>query len=474
MSFRRDLVWEQLDLEYRASVAHQFARYALAVRLDDMPQAAVHQAKRCVLDALGCAIGGLGSPAHEAAEQVAREIGGFSEATVFGSGLRTSAMNVALVNSILVRFLDFNDLGGGGHNSDALASLLAIAEREHASGAEFLLALVISYELGARFGASVTSTHGGVPIQSSLEDKGWTKDIRGGLSQPPALGRLLRMTEDEIANAIGICMSHTIPLGILDAHREEHVMAKNLRFGWVAHDAILACLLARRGFTGPVKIVESDVGIRNVVARGEMDLARLTDFGGWRILDVRFKSLAANATTHAHVLATIAIVREHILKPSDVAAVNITAPVRESRHTTAPAKKYPRNAESADHSAYFANAIAIRDRAFGPDAIASSNFSDPVILDLIDRTTVSADPSFSYYSGASDVVTKDGRVFQHRVELPHGFGSDPLRDDELVQKFRGLASTRLPDDHVQKIIDACWSLDQLPSIDALVDLMVIP
>lgn len=57
------------------------------------------------------------------------EVCGPEEATVFCSGVRTSAMNAALVNSFLVRFLDYNDIGGGSHNSDALASILAVAER---------------------------------------------------------------------------------------------------------------------------------------------------------------------------------------------------------------------------------------------------------------------------------------------------------------------------------------------------------
>ena len=77
----------------------------------------------------------------------------------------------------------------------------------------------------------------------------------------------------------------------------------------------IACMLAKKGFTGPVRIIESDSGgIRQVIAQGDMDLERLMDFSGWRILDVRFKAMAANATTHGHVFATMAIVKEQNLK----------------------------------------------------------------------------------------------------------------------------------------------------------------
>src|SRR4030042_429365 len=165
MTFQRDLTWETLDHLYRSSVAHQFARYALGLSYEMLPDEVVHQAKRCLLDALGCAIGAYEAPGRPVCEAVVKELGGVQEATVFGSGLRTSAPNATLVNSFLVRFLDYNDLGGGGHNT------------------------------------------------------------------PPALGRLMGLGEEQIANAIGICTSHCLPLGILDADREEMTMMKNLRFG---------------------------------------------------------------------------------------------------------------------------------------------------------------------------------------------------------------------------------------------------
>ena len=465
MTFQRDLAWQYIDLTYRASVAHQFARYALALNYSLLPQDVVHQAKRCLLDSLGCAIGAYEAPGRTICEATVKEIGGPQEATVFCSGLRTSALNATLVNSFLVRFLDYNDVGGGGHNSDAISSILAVSEREKASGKDLITSLVISYELGARFRDSLTT---------STEELGWTTDLRAGLIQPPALGKLMELNEEQIANAVGICLSHALPLGILDAHREENVMAKNIRFGWVAHDAIIACMLAKKGFTGPVRIVESDAGIREVILQGAIDLERLMDFSGWKMLDVWFKSLAANGTTHAHVLATLGIVKEQDLKPEDIAAVHIRASLRESQHTTTPAKKYPRNAESADHSAFYANALAIKERAFGADSIKPEKFTDPVVLNLIEKITVDADPSLSRFAGASEIVTRDGRSFQKRIDVPHGFENDPLTDKELEQKFSEMASKYMDDEQLKKIIDTCWNVEKLDDLGKLTGLMVFP
>ncbi|MFC2059621.1 MmgE/PrpD family protein [Chloroflexota bacterium] len=466
MSLARDLTWQNLDLTYRSSITYQFARYALSLKYDLLPKEVVHQAKRSLLDALGCAIGAYDAPGRPICESMIRELGGTNEATIFGSGLMTSAANAALVNSFLVRFLDYNDLGGGGHNSDAIPAILAVAEREKAGGRDFLTSMVISYELGARVVEAATG--------SSWDDKGFNQDVRGGLNMPPALGILMGLDEAQIANAIGICASRSLPLGILDAHREENTMAKNIRFGFVAHDAILACMLSKGGFTGPVRVVEGESGFRQVVLQGSMDLDKLVDFSRWRILNTRHKVLCANGTTIGHVLATLAIVKEHDLKPENIASVRIRADVREARHTTTLAKKYPRNAESADHSAFYANAIVIKERVFGPESVEPEKFTDPIVMDLIDRITVEADPDLPRRAGISEIITTDGRHFEKRVDTPHGLGDDPLSDPELEDKFKEMALKRMNEKQVQKIIDTVWRLDILADMGELASLMVFP
>jgi 2-methylcitrate dehydratase len=486
MTRQRDLVWRELDLAHRTSVAHQYARFATTLRYDDIPAEVVHQARRCLLDALGCAIGAYDAPGRPMMEATARALGGREEATIFGSGLRTSVYNAALVNSFLVRFLDYNDMGGGGHNSDAIPSLLAVAEQKRCNGRDVIAAMVVSYELGARFrdavaplissdeatasAASLPASRLGLP-HVPLEDLGWGSDLRGGLNQPPALGRLLGLDEEQIANAIGLTASHTLPLGVLDAHREECVMAKNIRFGWVACDAIVACLMAQNGITGPVRVVEAEGGVNAVVARGELNLSRLVDLSGWKMLDVRFKSTPANGPTASHVQATLSLVREHDLKPEDIDRVHIRCALRESKHTTAPAKKYPRNAESADHSAFYANAHAVVYRSFGPDSIDPTRFTDPAIVGLIERIVVEGDPQLAQYQAVSRITTRDGRTLEKRIDAPHGIGPVPLSDTELERKFSEMAERQMPAAKARELIDLCWSFDRAQSVDAVMEAM---
>ena len=465
MTFQRDLAWQHLNHTYKSSISYHFARYALTLNYSLLPANVVHQAKRCLLDALGVAIGAYEAPGRLVMEKSIKEMGGPEEATLFCTGMRTSALNAALSNSFLIRFLDYNDKGGGGHNSECVASIMAAAEREKASGKDFLASIVISYELGARFSDS---------FKHSPEEMGLSPDMRAAFNQSPALGKMMGLNEEQIANAICIAGSHTMPMGILDADRDENSMSKNIRFGWAAHDALLACILARNGFTGPIRIFESERGIARTIGQGEMDFEVLTDFSGWRILNIWHKALPFNGSSHPHLFATLGVVKEHKVKPDDVAEVHLKVGLRESRHTTFSAKKYPRNAESADHSAFFGNAIIIRDGAMRVDAMEPKNFTDPVILDLIEKITVQHDPALGRYQATCEIVTKDGRRLKKSIDGVHGQGKSPMSDKELEEKFREMASKHMDEAQIRKIFDVCWNIEKQDNVSQLAKLMVFP
>jgi 2-methylcitrate dehydratase len=471
MTLQRDLAWNTLDLVYRSAISRQLARYALGITYDRVPPEVLHQVKRSVLDTLGCAVGAYEAPGRLVCEGAINELGGADQATVFCSGMRTSVLNATIVNSFLVRFLDFNDSGGGGHNSDCMASIFAVGEHGKASGKEVMMSIIVSYEIGGRFREACG---GGL---EGLEDKGWMGEVRGGISMPPAIGRLMGLNEEQIANAIGITASHSLPLGILDTHHEENTMAKNLRLGAVCYNAILNCTLAKHGFTGPLRVIEGEYGFSEVIYDKEMDLAKLTDFSGWRMRRVRHKYLPANYVTQGHAALTLALVQEHDIKPEDVARVKITVGSRELLHAADfPAKKYPRNAESADHSAHFTNAIVIKERALGPDQYAPEKFTDPVILDLIEKIEVVADPTWkpSTYASTSEITLKDGRTFSRHKAVPKGHFDDPLTDAEIEHKVRSMMAKHLPETQIRNIIDTVWNMEKVDDIGTLIKLMVFP
>lgn len=476
---RRKLVHDQLDSKYESSVAYQYGRYGNELSYDDLPDDVVHQAKRSLLDTLAVSIAALGAAGWEAAESMVKEIGGKEEATVWGPGYRTNAANAALVNGILVRHLDYNDTGGGGHNSEAIPGILAVAERESSTPEEFLTSVVLSYELGAR----VKGATGG--FFKTSEVYGVMGDYRAGLSMPPSVGRLMGLSDAEIANAIGATACRNFPLPILDGDHEEYHNAKNLRFSSISYDSILSCILAQNGFTGPINVVEGFRGIDEAVMDGDMNYDSMVRFDGWMMRDVAHKLLCVNHSSQGHVLATLSIVREHDLEPVDIESVCIRIGESNVSHTASAPKMYPRNEETANHSAHYATAHAIKYRSMGPESHDPERFDDPVILDLYDKISVEPHPDLPEHSrvGVSEITTTDGTTYRERV-TPPGMDDDEntpeeyrdggvVSDERLEEKFRDAASEYMNDQEMQTVIDTVWNLEELDDMSTLPELMVL-
>jgi 2-methylcitrate dehydratase len=462
------------------TVARELARFALKFKYEDFPPAVVHEAKRAMLDALGCALGGYPSSASRITQEVIQELGGPEEATVIGSGARTSCLNAILANGVMLRYLDFNDtylvpVGDsvlGNHPSEIIPAILALAEREKLSGKDVIRAIVVGYELSARFN-DCAFTPGAA--DSTIEAKGWNTDTRGAFVMPIVTGMLLGLNEEQMEHAIGISGSHNMILGILDATGEAYNMTKNLRFPRTAYGGLLAALMARRGFTGPTRVIEGNKGFVKSVMRGEFNVGGLTEpVGRFKILDTMYKYVAADATTHGHVTATLDLVRSHRIKPEDVVQVHIRGGTRCIEHTGDPVKRYPTNKESADHSSYYLTAIAILDGRVGPDQYTPQKLEDPRVREMIDRVRLEPDPALDRFgrAGSSEIHTRNGDIYRQLVEYPKGDPRNPMTDQEIEDKFRLMAEKLMPQAQIRKAVSAVNDLEHLETVSGLMGALV--
>jgi 2-methylcitrate dehydratase len=457
------------------TVAREIAKFALGLDYDALPVDVVHEAKKVVLDALGCAIGAYPSETSRVIQNIIKELGGPKESTVIGSGLRTSCLNALLANGVMVRYLDFNDgylilVGSqttGSHPSDMIPTVLALGEREHSKGRDVINAIVLAYELSARFMHAFVNP---ASVTPTIEAKGWNCDTRGIFVMPVVAGKLLGLNEEQMEHAIGISGSHNMVLGILDATGEEYTMTKNLRTTLTAYGGVMAALMAQKGFTGPSRVLEGNKGFIQTVMGGEFNVGRLTEVGEkFKILDTAYKPFPADGTTHGHVTATLELVKENDIKPEDVVAVKIMAPSRCTEHTGDPAKRFPANKESADHSSYYLTAIAIVDRRIGPDQYSEKKFKDPRVRDLIEKVSIEADPSLDRtgQGGISEIRIKQGGTFKKRVEYPKGHLMNRMTDQDLEEKFHGMAEKFMTERRIKEVIATIYELEKLNDIGEL-------
>jgi len=458
------------------TVARELARYAASMTFEEIPADVVHQTKRVMLDTLGCAIGGYASEANRAIEALVRDLNHPGEATVFGSGVRTSCLNAAFANGAMVRYLDYNDtafiLQGetyrtGYHPSEIIPPVLAVAERQRLSGKEVITAIVMGYDLSLAFLEGVTGP--------GMEKRGWNGDTRGAYLMPLVAGKLLGLGETQMENAVGIAGSCHAVLGILDTPAEEYTMTKNIRFPTMSHAGIWAALLAQKGFTGPTSIIEGHDGFVRAIMGGDYDVGKLANLKGkFAIRETCIKSIIADFSSHGHLTATLNLAREHRIKPEDVASIRITTSKRCAEHTGDPVKKYPKNKETADHSSYYLTAIAIVDREIGPAQFTPEKYQDPRVIDLIGKVTLVGDPTLDKArpAGISEITMRDGKRYETRVNHPRGHARNPMTDNEIIEKFKSMASRYMNGERMEQVIDAVFALDKLDDVGKLTRRMV--
>src|SRR3954468_692659 len=163
----------------------QLAQWVLAPRAQDIPAAAIAQAKLLLLDAIGCGYAALEEESAHAVLATLKDMGGAPQCTVIGSPTKTSAPNAVLVNGCLIRILDLNDYVNtktgqiGGHPSDNIPVAFAAGEFAGASGREVLAGIVLGYEIYGR-------------LKEVMDRDGdWDGVTVSGFAAPAMAGRLM-------------------------------------------------------------------------------------------------------------------------------------------------------------------------------------------------------------------------------------------------------------------------------------------
>src|SRR5512138_622134 len=104
--------------------------YAWGLKYSDIPAETVHQVKRTLIDALGCAMGGFHAQPSEIARRLAFQVTSVRPSRILGTARSSSPDLAGFANSVMVRYLDCNDSyfsPGGGHPSDMIPAVLALA-----------------------------------------------------------------------------------------------------------------------------------------------------------------------------------------------------------------------------------------------------------------------------------------------------------------------------------------------------------
>lgn len=436
------------------------ARFVATADPGAVPERVRHEAKRALINYLGCAVGASRHDTVSRAIAALSAFAGREQATILGRAERFDCLNAALLNGMASHTFDFDDthLKTIIHPTGPVASaLLSLAEHLPVSGAEWIHAFVLGVEVECRVGYAVYPSH---------YDVGWhITGTAGVFGAAAATGRLLGLSESQLVWALGIAATQASGLREMFGS-----MCKPLHPGLAARNGLAAALLARQDFTSAAQGIEGRRGFANVLA-SERDYSRITSRLGetWELADNSYKPYACGVVIHPVIDGCLQLRSAAGLSPDSIEAVELSVHPLVLELT---GKKAPRVGLEGKFSVFHSAAAAIIDGAAGEAQYSDARVADPRLVALRERVHAVADAALHEDAARVRVRLKDGRVVERFVEHALGSLARPMSDRDLEDKFRALSAPILAQEAVDAVLGACWQLERSPNAGALARLTV--
>ena len=432
------------------------ASYVVNNRWEDIPADVRHEAKRAIINVVGCAIGGSPHPAVTAAIRALGPFSGERTASVIGRVERLDPLHASLMNGISSHVEDYDDTTpkNYSHTSSPVASaLFAYASANRVRGRDFVEAFILGFEAASRVGNAVYPAH---------YDVGWhmTGTI-GVFGAAAAIGKLIGLTEQQMVWAVGLAATQSAGLREMFGS-----MGKAFHPGRSAQNGYAAALLAQAGFTAGERGVEGPRGFAHVLAAAR-DLSKISTRLGvdFDLRENTYKPFPCGIVNHPAIDGAIQIHDEHRPDPASIVEVRLrVAPLvldlcNQQNITKGLQGKF---------SVYHGAAVGLVRGKGGLREYTDEAVNDPAIKRVREATTATGDASITEDQVDIEVELSDGRRLTKFVEQSLGNIHRPLTDKQLEEKFRDQALLVLPSREVESVIQQCWDIDALDDVGELV------
>ncbi len=453
-----------------SSLSGKMSQFALDLKYQDIPEDAIWEAKRFLLDSVGCALAAVHNEDMEAMYRFTEKLGGIPEASVIGREFKTNASNAALMNCLLTRALDYNDIyweEDPSHPSDIIGAALAAAEVNGKNGADALVAILIAYELTLRW---CHAAHPGV------REIGWHHASLIQFVSPYVAGKMYDLNLDQMIAAVGISGSSHFTLGGVVAGHLTNM--KNTAAPLASQAGVIAAMMAKEGYEGPVQLFEGKEGVFEVIDSVQWRPEwLLKDLGkDFMITQCSYKAFPTEALTHQPISAAMQVCREADLTAEDITEILVETTVRGADILSDPSKYKPTTKETADHSLPYVIAAAVADGNVLPDSFSDEKLKDPRIWDLLGKIKVVADPEIdALFPGVKrarvTITDKNGKSHTAQVDHAKGSPQNPMSDEEIISKFRANSTGVLNQAGQDKVIDLTWRFDELKGLSEYMELL---
>jgi 2-methylcitrate dehydratase PrpD len=443
------------------------ARYVERTRFEDLPADVVEMTKRAILDAIGVSLAASGlESACKPFIDLAIESGARGEATILGTGQRTSAVLAALANGSLAHAMDYEDAHEETRthpNAAAIAAALPLTERLGASGKELITAVALGCDVVCRLARALVSE--GAPPPGFYQPA-----IVGTFGATTAAAKLLGLNAEQVLDAWSIALCQNSCSAELQNSPDSTIRA--VREGPCARVGLESALLASKGVRGFTTPFEGSSGFFVMYAQGMQRSSLLTDLGTrFAGRDISFKAWPSCRDTHIYVQAALELLDRQALNPNDIASVtaNVT-PQTMIVLEPADLKRRPQTAIAAKFSLYYTLAATLIDRrvefaSFDKDALVR-----PDVLALADKVAYRVETAAARNGDVLEVTMRDGSVYRGAVRALYGSPAAPLSVEALVTKFvdcGGHALKPRNPNQLRRIANDILMINQVANVRAL-------
>lgn len=374
----------------------------------------IHQARRIVLDTLGCAYAGSRADCLVALQQACARLDPGNVRLACGPGL-----SVAMAAQLFAYAACWDEAcegHAGAHGRPGVATLATVHALAGGSTLrEVLRAFIHGYEISARMARALR-------IKPGMHvDGNWP-----AFGCAVAAARLLGLDDAQSAQALSFAACQ-VPLSLYLPVREGS-FARN---SYLGHSAVL-------GVQGALAILS---GIGAPSQASVRDYARIglgSDIGSWvgpghhEILEGYLKPFAAVRHVHYGAWAALAL-RERI---GALPIERVELSIYEEALVYC-ANRAPATAIQAQFSLSFGLAAALRFGSIDSETYRPGQFDDPELrrIESIVATTVDEGLTHTQQRGATLRVMAGGQWFEERVGTIPGDAAQPLSDEQVIEKF---------------------------------------
>lgn len=439
------------------------ARSALLM-LDDVPEAVQLWACQTIADTVACAIAGADEDVVKTIKVLLPETSG--DARLIGAKGFRHELDAAQINGIAAHALDFDDcnIEMDGHPSVSLVpALLALADRLDATGSDVLIAYIAGIEAEIRIARLSNPDH---------VDRGWHPTVTFGvIGAAIACGRLLHLTGEQMAIAIGIAASSAAGL-----RANSGTMTKPLHAGMANRNGLQAALLAQRGFTANPAALEHRMGYF-AAFNGAIPMQPESVLNDWGVdfalirPGIAIKQYPCCAFIHSAIDAAVKL-REQ-LEPdtdflNDIIGIDVTLHRRRLRNIDRPK---PGSNLDAKFSTQYLTARALLSGTVGFPDFEGSALQDAASNLLAARVRLLPHDQEDLSLGYVRLTMKDGRHYEASASVAMGRGpNNPMTKIEFKRKFDDCTSSVLTAEAATELFNVLMNLPKQGSVRTITNL----